>query len=360
MTEAVDGEYQTFKSRDGAYVREHFFGAVPGAQGAGRPHDRRGDLGPEPRRPRPAQGLRGLPRRREPRRASRRSSSPRRSRATGWARAGEGQNITHQAKKMKDEALLVFRDRFNVPLSDDEARKAAVFYTPPGRQPGDDLPARAPGAPRRQPPGAGGRSRRSMEVPPLVGLRGAARGHAAAGPSRPRWPSCAPSGRWCATRSIGPHVVPIVADESRTFGMEGMFRQLGIFSQVGQLYEPRGLRAAHVLPGGHEGARSSQEGITEAGATVLLDRRRHLLREQRRPDDPLLHLLLDVRLPAGRRPDLGRRRLPGARVPRSAAPRGAPPSTARACSTRTATATWWRRRSRTAAPTTRPTPTRWP
>ena len=72
MEEAVDGEYQTFKSRDGAYVREHFFGAYPELQGARRGHDRRGDLGAQPRRPRPAEGLRRLRRGRASTRASRR------------------------------------------------------------------------------------------------------------------------------------------------------------------------------------------------------------------------------------------------------------------------------------------------
>ena len=72
MEECVDGEYQTFKSRDGAYVREHFFGTRPGAARARRAHVRRRDLAAQPRRPRPAEGLRRLPRGGSPHRASRR------------------------------------------------------------------------------------------------------------------------------------------------------------------------------------------------------------------------------------------------------------------------------------------------
>ena len=86
MEECVDGEYQDFKSKNGAYVREHFFGKYPETRGAGRRHDRRRDLGADPRRPRPEQGLRRLRTRRSAPRASRPSSSPRPSRATAWAR----------------------------------------------------------------------------------------------------------------------------------------------------------------------------------------------------------------------------------------------------------------------------------
>ena len=115
-------------------------------------------------------------------------------------------------------------------------------------------------------------------------------------------------------KQIGRHIVPIVPDESRTFGMEGMFRQLGIYSPVGQLYQPAGLRAADVLQGGRAGP-DPRGGDHRGRLDLLVHRRRHLLQRPRRADDPVLHLLLDVRLPAGRRPRLGRRRQPHARLP---------------------------------------------
>ena len=87
MEECVDGEYQNFKAKGGAYTREHFFGKYPGAEGDGRQHVRRGDLAPQPRRPRSAQGVRGLRRGHGRTRASRPSFSRRPSRASAWARA---------------------------------------------------------------------------------------------------------------------------------------------------------------------------------------------------------------------------------------------------------------------------------
>ena len=99
-------------------------------------------------------------------------------------------------------------------------------------------------------------------------------------------------------KQIGKHVVPIVPDESRTFGMEGMFRQLGIFGQVGQLYTPED-RGQLMFYREDKHGQVLQEGINEAGRDVLVDRRRDVVLQPRRADDPVLHLLLDVRLPAG-------------------------------------------------------------
>ena len=226
-------------------------------------------------------------------------------------RAGESQNITHQAKKMNEEALLIFRDRFDVPLSDEDAQ-AAKFYRPRADSPemrllresrerlGGSLPARRSEAP-------------SLEVPPLAGLRGAAQGHRRAadldddglraGPRHrhPRQagrpPRGADRGRRVADVRHGGHVPP-----ARDL-LPGRPALLA-----------RGLRAAHVLPGGQEGA-DPPGGHHRGRRAVVVDRRGHLVRHQRRPDDPVLHLLLDVRVPADRRPDLGRRRPALPRVP---------------------------------------------
>jgi pyruvate dehydrogenase E1 component len=261
MTEAVDGEYQVFKSRDADFVREHFFGAYPELkERVAHMSDpeiwalNRG--GHSPRKVyaayHAAVNHRGRPT----------VILAKTIKGYGMGRAGEAQNITHQAKKMDEEQLLIFRDRFNVPLSDEQA-EAAAFYTPPDDSPemaylrenrarlGGPLPERRPSAP-------------PLEVPPLSAF------DALLTDTGERRISTTMAfvralGTLVRDKTIGPRVVPIVADEARTFGMEGMFRQLGIFSQVGQLYRPQD---ADQLMFYREDAKGQilQEGITEAGA----------------------------------------------------------------------------------------------
>ena len=117
-----------------------------------------------------------------------------------------------------------------------------------------------------------------------------------------------------ATANVGKLIVPIVPDEGQTFGMPPMYKAFGIYSAIGQLYNPvdkgtlteyRESTTGQVL----------QEGINEAGAMADFDRRRDGVQHPRGEHHPVLHLLLDVRVPAGRRPDLGRRRQPHPRVP---------------------------------------------
>ena len=115
-------------------------------------------------------------------------------------------------------------------------------------------------------------------------------------------------------KELGKYIVPIIPDEARTFGMEALFTRYGIYSNVGQLYEPVD---ANTLTAYREAKNGQilEEGITEAGSMSSLHRRRHGLRQPRAADDSVLHLLLDVRLPAHRRPDLGRRRHALPRLP---------------------------------------------
>ena len=115
-------------------------------------------------------------------------------------------------------------------------------------------------------------------------------------------------------KNIGKRIVPIVPDESRTFGMEGMFRQYGIFSQVGQLYRPQDADQLSYYKEDKSG-QMLQEGINEAGAMAIVDCGGDQLFDVERADDSVLHLLLDVRLPADRRSRLGCRRHARARVP---------------------------------------------
>ena len=167
---------------------------------------------------------------------------------------------------------------------------------------GGGLPAR-----RRDAPAA-------ARCPELDAVRVASSRAPASARSRRRWRSSAILATLLRDKKIGKHVVPIVPDESRTFGMEGMFRQLGIFSQVGQLYQPEDADQLMFYREDKQG-QVLQEGINEAGAFSSWIAAAHVVLQPRRADDPVLHLLLDVRLPAGRRPRLGRGRQPRARLP---------------------------------------------
>src|SRR3954447_15005168 len=234
MEEAVDGEYQAFKARDGAYVRENFFGRYPPlrdmvAEMSDAEIQALNRGGHDALKVHAAYGA-----------AARHTGQPtvilaKTVKGYGMGEAGEGQNITHQQKKMTENALLAFRDRFNLPLSDEQV-VAGRFHRPP-----DDSPEMRYLRERRAALGGGLPARRrraqALQVPPLSAFGGQLK---------------ATDGREISTtmafvrilnallrdKQIGRHVVPIVPDESRTFGMEGMFRQFGIFSQLGQLYQP--------------------------------------------------------------------------------------------------------------------------
>ena len=112
-------------------------------------------------------------------------------------------------------------------------------------------------------------------------------------------------------KSIGRHIVPIVPDESRTFGMEGMFRQVGIYSPLGQLYQPQDSEQLMFYKEDQHG-QILEEGITEAGSISSFIAAGTSYSAHGVADGAVLHLLLDVRLPAGRRPRVGGRRLANA------------------------------------------------
>src|SRR3954467_1377655 len=225
MEEALDGDYQTYKSRDGAFVREHFFGVNEELRALVRDMSdaeiwalNRG--GHDAQKVYAAYAA-----------AARHRAQPTVIRAKtikgyGMGTAGEGQNITHQQKKMNEGALFAFRDRFALDLTDEEVREVA-FHKPPDDSPeitylrerrealGGPLPARTPSAP-------------PLPVPDLevfhAQLEGTAEREISTTMAFVRVLAAL-----LRDKEIGPHVVPIVPDESRTFGMEGMFRQLGIF-----------------------------------------------------------------------------------------------------------------------------------
>ncbi|WP_348944118.1 pyruvate dehydrogenase (acetyl-transferring), homodimeric type [Chitinibacter sp. FCG-7] len=261
MMEVVDGEYQTYKSKNGAYVREHFFGAYPellDLVSAMSDDDiwklTRGgnDLYKVYAAYKAAVEHKGQPT----------LLLVKTVKGFGVGAAGESQNTAHNTKKLGDDDLLHLRDRFHVPLTDEEA-KACTFYRPPADSPeykymmerrsalGGFIPSRKP-------------VNEPLEVPGLDAFK------ALLESSGEREMSTTMAfvrllNTLVKDKQIGKRVVPIVPDESRTFGMEGMFRQLGIWSHVGQLYEPQDADQLMFYKESQTG-QILQEGINEAGA----------------------------------------------------------------------------------------------
>jgi pyruvate dehydrogenase E1 component len=261
MEEAVDGEYQDFKSKNGAYVREHFFGRYPelAEMVAGMSDDEIWALnrgGHDPVKIYNAYAA-----------AVRHTGQPtvilaKTIKGYGMGEAGEGQNITHQQKKMAEAALRGFRDRFSIDIPDERL----LGY--PYLRPEDDSPEAAYLKERRQALGghvpARRRTSEALEVPELSAFGGQLAGT----PGREISTTMAfvrILNTLLRDKRVGRRVVPIVPDESRTFGMEGMFRQYGIFSQVGQLYRPQDADQLMYYKEDKSG-QMLQEGINEAGA----------------------------------------------------------------------------------------------
>ncbi|MGZ5572655.1 MAG: pyruvate dehydrogenase (acetyl-transferring), homodimeric type [Usitatibacter sp.] len=262
MEEAVDGEYQKFKSRDGAYVREHFFGKYPElkARVANMSDEdiwRLNRGGHDPHKVYAAYAA-----------AVKHKGQPtvilaKTVKGYGMGAVGEGKNIAHQQKKMPIEALRQFRDRFNIPIPDD--RLAEIPYY----KPAEDAPEmkylrelreqRRGSIPQRR------RKSTKLAVPKLETFKALLE---PTGEGREISTTMAFVRMLTALvkdKGLGKNVVPIVPDESRTFGMEGLFRQLGIYSSVGQLYEPEDSDQLMFYKEDKNG-QILQEGINEAGA----------------------------------------------------------------------------------------------
>jgi pyruvate dehydrogenase E1 component len=262
MEECVDGEYQDFKSKDGAYVREKFFGKYPELleMVAGMTDDEIWALnrgGHDPNKIYAAYSA-----------AVRTVGRPtvilaKTVKGYGMGESGEGQNITHQQKHMAKAALTRFRDRFGLPLTDEQLAEVPFLRFP------DDSPEMAYLRERRAALGGALPARRirsteSLAVPELSAFGGQLAGT----PGREISTTMAfvrILNTLLRDKQIGRRVVPIVPDESRTFGMEGMFRQFGIFSQVGQLYQPEDANQLMYYRETPDG-QMLQEGINEAGA----------------------------------------------------------------------------------------------
>jgi pyruvate dehydrogenase E1 component len=262
MMDTVDGEYQNYKAKGGAYTREQFFGKTPetAAMVANMSdndiwHLNRG--GHDPHKVYAAYHA-----------ATHHKGEPtvilaKTVKGYGMGKAGEAQNITHQQKKMDNEAVKAFRDRFNIPIPDSQLDEVPYYH------PGPDSPEIKYLQERRA--ALGGylpqRRRKTNESLPVPELNVFERLLKASGEREISTTMAFVQALNLILRDkeVGPRTVPIVADEARTFGMEGLFRQIGIYAPFGQKYKPmdadqlmyyREDRAGQVL----------QEGITEAGA----------------------------------------------------------------------------------------------
>lgn len=261
MDETVDGEYQTYKAKDGAYVREHFFGKYPETRDmvSNMSDDdvwRLNRGGHDPYKVYAAYSA-----------AVKHTGQPtvilaKTIKGYGMGSAGEAQNITHQQKKMGTTSLKDFRDRFNLPIADSDIDEIPYLTFP------DDSPEAKYMHERRDALGGYLPTRRmkgdTLKAPPISAF------DALLKDSGERTFSTTMAfvrilGILVKDKTLGKRVVPIVPDESRTFGMEGMFRQLGIWSSVGQLYTPEDADQLMFYKEDKTG-QILQEGINEAGA----------------------------------------------------------------------------------------------
>ncbi|WP_041366309.1 pyruvate dehydrogenase (acetyl-transferring), homodimeric type [Methylophaga frappieri] len=261
MEEVVDGEYQNYKAKDGAYVREHFFGKYPELL------EMVSDMtdediwnlsrgGHDPRKIYAAY-----------KRAVDQTEQPtvilaKTVKGYGMGEAGEGQNTTHQQKKLEVEHMKRFRDRFNIPIADEQIEKIPYLTLKDGspekeyllkrrQELGGFLPKRQNQAP-------------ALKIPELKIFDAVLKS------SGERELSTTMAFVRVLTalirdKQIGKNIVPIVPDEARTFGMEGLFRSVGIYSSSGQKYEPEDSGKVMWYREDTTG-QILEEGINEAGA----------------------------------------------------------------------------------------------
>jgi len=261
MMECVDGDYQTFKSKDGAYVREHFFNTPElKAMVANWTDDdvwRLNRGGHDPHKVYAAYAA-----------AVAHAGQPtvilaKTIKGYGMGESGEAQNITHQQKKMGTTSLKAFRNRFRLPITDEALESLPYLKFPEGSPELDYM--------RGHRLALGGylpKRRTRVEPIPIPDLSAFDALLKASGEGREVSTTMAfvrILGLLIKDKQIGRRVVPIVPDESRTFGMEGLFRQVGIWNQEGQKYVPQDADQLMFYKESQDG-QILQEGINEAGA----------------------------------------------------------------------------------------------
>ena len=260
MAEIVDGDYQNYKAKDGAFVREHFFNSPELKAMVAHMSDddiwRLNRGGHDPHKVYAAY-----------KKATDHKDQPtvlltKTVKGYGMGEAGEGQNTTHSQKKMGEDDLATFAERFNIPLSEEQIAKAEYY------KPAEDSAEMQYMQAQRKKLGGYLPSRTHLaaplEIPELSTFSALLEG------SGEREMSTTMAFVRILTalsrdKKIGKNIVPIVPDEARTFGMEGMFRQLGIYSSVGQLYEPQD-KAQVMFYKEDKNGQILEEGINEAGA----------------------------------------------------------------------------------------------
>ena len=261
MEEAVDGEYQNYKAKGGAYTREHFFGKYPElremvASMTDQDIWRLNRGGHDPYKLYAAYSA-----------ATRHEGHPtvilaKTVKGYGMGTSGEAQNITHQLKKMDLDSIRHFRDRFGISITDDQLEEVPYYH------PGPDSEEVKYLVERRTELGGYLPQRRSnggpMEMPGIEAFESLLKSTGDREIST-TMAFVRALALLLRDKRLAERVTPIVADEARTFGMEGMFRQLGIYSSVGQLYTPVDSDQLMFYKEDKKG-QILQEGITEAGA----------------------------------------------------------------------------------------------
>ena len=261
VEEVVDGDLLKYVVEGGAYMREHFFGENPDLKELVK------DLSDEELEKMKAGGHDPVKMYSAYKEATAHKGSPtvilaRTIKGYGLGEAGEGRNITHNQKKLSDNEMIYFRDRFNIPVSDDDATKGKFqkfddssdeyqYLMEQRKKLGGSIPVRV-----NQP--------EELKVPDVSIFKelldGTGEREASTTMSFVRLLSILTK-----DKSIGKHVVPIVPDEARTFGMDPLFRQLGIYAHSGQLYDP--VDSDQFLYYKEEkNGQILEEGINEAGA----------------------------------------------------------------------------------------------
>nr|WP_233199180.1 MULTISPECIES: pyruvate dehydrogenase (acetyl-transferring), homodimeric type [Pirellulaceae] len=261
MEEVVDGQYQKYVVESGEYIRKHFFGKYPELLELVKNYSdeklqklTRGGHDPEKvyAAYKAATECKGKPT----------VVIAKTIKGYGLGEAGEGRNVTHNQKKLNEEELREFRTRFSIPISDEEVVKAP-FYRPPEdsaemrylKKRRQELGGPVPSRPTTHP---------TSTIPTMEEYK------EFLGGSKGKEMSTTMGfvrllSKLCKDQNIGQNIVPIVPDESRTFGMEGMFRQVGIYAHSGQLYEPVDSDQLMYYKEAKDG-QILEEGITEAGS----------------------------------------------------------------------------------------------